>query len=226
MRAPLIVVISVVLAAVALGWALRLHEPSAERMAPTGERAIPTEAAEEQDPVPQGRSVREPDQADATSRPTGNHVSSDDPINVADRARFNEQAREFFAQAPAMSPEEARRRAGLLSQELSRVEQAGGMSAGETFLLRVGLIEAAEPDELQRAAQIRALKERYAIDNRQRTAQAAEQVDPMFQLYKARESEIVAEVMSLQTIPDGLSREEYLRRRLQAAREQLLGGAM
>jgi hypothetical protein len=32
--------------------------------------------------------------------------------------------------------------------------------------------------------------------------------------------------MSLQTIPDGLSREEYLRRRLQQAREQLLGDAM
>jgi hypothetical protein len=222
MRVPLIVAISVVLAAVALAWALRLHEPSAERMAPTGERAIPTEAAEQQDPVPTGRSVREPDQADATPR----SISNDDPINATDRARFNEQAREFFAQAPALSPEEARRRADLLSQELSRIEQAGGMSAGETFLLRVGLIHAAEPDEQQQAAQIRALKERYEIDSRQRTAQAAGQADPMFQLYKVREGEIVAEVMSLQTIPDGLSREEYLRRRLQAAREQLLGGAM
>jgi hypothetical protein len=45
----------------------------------------------------------------------------------------------------------------------------------------------------------------------------------MFQLYKVREREIVAEVMALQSIPDGLSREEYLRRRLQAEREQLLG---
>lgn len=100
------------------------------------------------------------------------------------------------------------------------------MSAGESFLLRVGLIRATEPDEQQQAAQIRALKERYEIDGRQRSAQSTAQADPMFQLYKVRESEIVAEVMSLQTIPDGLSREEYLRRRLQAEREQLLGGAM
>lgn len=95
------------------------------------------------------------------------------------------------------------------------------MSAGEVFLLRAGLIRATEPDERQQAAQIRALKERYERDSRQRSAQA--QSDPMFDLYKVREREIVAEVMSLQTIPGGLSRDEYLRRRLQAEREQLLG---
>jgi hypothetical protein len=48
----------------------------------------------------------------------------------------------------------------------------------------------------------------------------------MFQLYKVREGQIVAEVMSLQTIPNGLSRDEYLRRRLQTEREQLLGETM
>lgn len=221
MRASLTVAIAILLAAMVLGWALRLHERSAERGATADERAIVTETVEKQDPGRPNRNGHEPDQA-ATSRSNSNP----DPIDVAERARFNEQAREFFAQAPALSLEAARGRAELLSQELSRIEQAGGMSAGETFLLRVGLIRATEPDEQQQAAQIRALKERYKIDSRQRTAQTATQADPMFQLYKVRESEIVAEVMSLQTIPDDLSREEYLRRRLQAAREQLLGGAM
>ncbi len=70
---------------------------------------------------------------------------------------------------------------------------------------------------------MRALKERYEMDTRQRNALAAEQSDPMFQLYKVRESQIVAETLSLQVIPNGLSRDEYLRRRLQAEREQLLG---
>ena len=41
------------------------------------------------------------------------------------------------------------------------------------------------------------------------------------ELYKAREREIVDEVMAMTTIPDGLTRDEYLRRRLQSAREQL-----
>lgn len=64
------------------------------------------------------------------------------------------------------------------------------------------------------------------MDARQRNALATAQSDPMFQLYKVRESQIVAETLSLQTIPNGLSRDEYLRRRLQAEREQLLGEAM
>jgi len=88
------------------------------------------------------------------------------------------------------------------------------------------LIRATNSDEQQQIAQIRALKERYEASSRQRNTQTAEQSDPMFQLYKVREGQIVAEVMSLQTIPNGLSRDEYLRRRLQTEREQLLGEAM
>lgn len=210
MRVALTVAVSVLLAALAIGWAVRLHEPPAA----TDERAT-AEAAEEKQPV---QDSLEPDQTDSTAR----SISNDDSIDLADRARFNEEAREFFAQAPALPPEEARRRAEALVQELSRIEGAGGMSAGEIFLVRAGLIRATEPDEQQQAVQIRALKERYEIDSRQRVAQNAAQTDPMFELYKVRESEIVAEVMSLQTIPDGLTREEYLRRRLQEAREQLL----
>lgn len=204
MRTRLIVITSVVLAAVALGWTLRLHQPST-----TDQHSPLTEATQTQAPAPP------PEQPDATSRSTGN----DAPVHVDDRARFNEQAREFFARAPALPPEEARERAQALSEELSRIEQAGGMSAGETFLVRAGLIRATEPDEQRQAEQLRALKERYEANRRQHRAQP----DPMFQLYKVREREIVAEVLSLQTIPDGLSREEYLRRRLQAEREQLLG---
>jgi hypothetical protein len=218
MRTRRIVAIFVVLAAAALAWALWLHAPTAERTSAIDERAVPAQNATKRDPVQRSGT---PGRTDVPSS-----SSNRDPIDAAARARFNERAREFFAQAPALSPEEARQRAAPLAQELSRIEQAGGMSAGETFLLRAGLIRATEPDEQRQAVQLRALKERYEIDRRQRSGQSATQADPMFELYKVRESEIVAEVMSLQTIPDGLSREEYLRRRLQKAREQLLGGAM
>jgi len=211
MRTRSIVIVCVVLAAVALGWSLRLHEPVDQPAAPSEERTAQTEATQAPAPTPE---------------PAPRSTDNDAPIDVDTRARFNEQAREFFAQAPALPPEEARRHAAVLSQELSRIEQAGGMSAGETFLLRAGLIRATEPDQQRQAAQLRALKERYEADSRQRNAQATGQSDPMFQLYKVREREIVAEVMSLQTIPDGLTREEYLRRRLQQEREQLLGEAM
>jgi hypothetical protein len=213
------VIVAVALAAVALGWALHLNDPIAVRTIPTDERSLVGEAIENRDSPPDSRS---PAPADAAARTS----ASDTPVDVEERARFNEQAREFFAQAPALSPDEARQRANGLSQELSRIERAGGMSAAETFLLRVGLIRATTSDEQQQVAQIRALKERYEANSRRRNAQAAAQSDPMFQLYKVRESQIVAEVMSLQTIPNGLSRDEYLRSRLQAEREQLLGETM
>jgi hypothetical protein len=219
MRARWTVIVAVALAAVALGWSLHLNDPISERTIPADARAPVGEPIENRDSVADARS---PAPADPSARTSG----SDSPVDVDERARFNEQARAFFAQAPALPPEEARQRAAGLSQELSRIERAGGMSAGETFILRVGLIRATNADEQQQVAQIRALKQRYEASSRQRNTQTAAQSDAMFQLYKVREGQIVAEVMSLQTIPNGLSRDEYLRRRLQTEREQLLGGAM
>lgn len=217
MRARWTTIIALALAVVVLGWVLHVNQRTLERTQPTDARGVLGGAGETQEPPP-----GPPGPAAAPSNASENLS----PVDVHERARFNERAREFFAQAPALSPEEARHRADDLSQELSRIEQAGGLSAGETFLLRAGLIRATVTDEQQQMEQMRALRERYVADARQRNAQAAAQPDPMFQLYKVRESQIVAEVMSLQMIPDGQSRDEYLRRRLQAEREQLLGEAM
>jgi len=219
MQARWTMIVALALAAVALGWVLHLSMPIAERTKPADASGIPGEAKVNRD-VPSYPPA--PVRADAPARASENA----NPVDVHERARFNERAREFFAQAPALSPVEARQRAADLSQELARIEQSGGLSAGETFLLRAGLIRSTVADERQQATQIRALKERYEVDARQRNALAAAQSDPMFQLYKVRESQIVAETLSLQTIPNGLSRDEYLRRRLQVEREQLLGEAM
>jgi hypothetical protein len=216
MQARWTTIIALTLAAVAAGWVLHLSKPTAEQTKPTDTRGILGEARENRDAPSASPS---PAAADAPADAS----ESARPVDVHERARLNERAREFFAQAPALPAEEARQRAADLSQELSRIEQAGGLSAGETFLLRAGLIRATVADEQQQVAQVRALKERYEMDTRQRNALAAEQSDPMFRLYKVRESQIVAEALSLQVIPNGLSRDEYLRRRLQAEREQLLG---
>ena len=219
MQARWTTIIAVTLTAVAVGWALHVSQPTTERTDPSEAREIVGEARE-------NRGAPSPSLAYAATDAAATTSGSASPVDVHERARFNERAREFFAQAPALSPEEARQRAADLSQELSRIEQAGGLSAGETFLLRAGLIRATVADEQQQLAQLRALKERYEAETRRRNASAVAQSDPMFQLYKVRESQIVAETLSLQTIPNGLSREEYLRRRLQAEREQLLGEAM
>jgi len=209
-------IIALALAAVAVGWALHVSQRSAERTQSTDAYETPSEAGANQD-APASSPAPAPTGAPATASENAS------PVDVQERARFNERAKQFFAQAPALSPEEARQRADDLSQELSRIEQAGGLSAGETFLIRAGLIGYTVADEQEQVAQIRALKERYEADARQRNAQASAQSDPMFQLYKVRENQIVSETLSLQSIPNGLSRDEYLRRRLQAEREQLFG---
>ncbi len=57
---------------------------------------------------------------------------------------------------------------------------------------------------------------------RHATRRAAPAVAPSAELkrYQVDEKRIVEEVLSMDSIPDGLSRNEYLRQRLQQAREQ------
>jgi hypothetical protein len=221
MRIRPLLVIPMLAGAVALGWALRVHTPPVNSSAPAAD-----EQAEHANELAEPGTAQTP--AESPPMPAmldSPALDSGAPVDVAARARFHEDIREFFTRAPAL-PEEARLRKGQqLAQELSRLERAGGMSAGETFLLRVGLIQQTVTDKAQQAAQIKALRDRYESETQRRIATASAHADPAFESYKARESEIVAEVMNLQAIPDGLSREEYLRRRLQAAREQFMEGA-
>jgi hypothetical protein len=142
-------------------------------------------------------------------------------VDVAARERFYERARTFFASAARMNAEDRVREARQLEQELARLEEAGGMSAGETLLIRAGLIRKTVPAGAEQDAQLQALQQRYRTDTQLRVAAAQAHPDPQFESYKVRESEIVNEVMALQSIPDGLTRDEYLRQRLQHAREQL-----
>lgn len=204
------IVVSALLVGLVLGWALLAYEPrSRMEVVENPVAQVDEESARAIDAQPQ---PTEP-------APTASDIVAPD---VAVRARFNDKAREFFARAAALPAQERQRQAQQLERELSQLERAGGLSAGETFLVRTGLIRETVDDPAQQAAQIKALQERYQNESSRRIAQASARSDPAFESYKIRESQIVAEVMSLQTIPEGLTRDEYLRRRLQAAREQLM----
>jgi hypothetical protein len=61
---------------------------------------------------------------------------------------------------------------------------------------------------------------RYQALSAEREARLAQRRDPNFERYKAEERRIVEDVLALQDIPDGLSRDQYLRQRLQEARER------
>lgn len=135
------------------------------------------------------------------------------------RMDFHNRVRTFFAQAPALTWNEKAEQARTLDADIERYQAAGELSAAEAFTLRLALIRESAPEGEQRARM-----EELRDDYRARSADAnAPPSDPMFEVYKAREREIVAEVQSLEEIPDGLTRDQYLRQALQREREALLG---
>ena len=146
-----------------------------------------------------------------------------------EREQFNERARRFFTDAahadaastPAASTDAAREReARWLDAAIGRYERERQLSAGEAMNLRLGLIEASGLPEAERAARMATVVSDYERDGARREAQWAAQLrsDAAFVQYKSREQAIVADVMAMAQIPDGLSRDEYLRRRLEAER--------
>lgn len=135
------------------------------------------------------------------------------------RMDFHNRVRTFFAQAPAMSADEKAERARTLDAEIERYREAGELSAAEALTLRLGLIRESAPENEQKARMAQ-LRDEYEYQARTANAPAS---DPMFEIYKAREREIVTQVQAMEHVPDGLSRDEYLRLMLQREREALLG---
>ncbi|KQZ55980.1 MULTISPECIES: hypothetical protein [unclassified Lysobacter] len=139
-----------------------------------------------------------------------------------DRQGFRDDAKRFFRDAAALSAAERTRQAQRVERGIDGYERAGELSAGETMLLRVALIQATVPDQAEQMRQVEALATQYRELAERRNAQylAQQRNDPRFQSYKQREAAVVAEVMALRQIPGGLTRDEYLRQRLQAERER------
>ena len=139
-----------------------------------------------------------------------------------DRQRFEADAKDFFARAPSLRAVERSERADALTRQIDRYEAEGGLSAGEAVMLRTALIKATVDDPAQQAAEVAVIADRYRARADQRMAAfAAQQAnDPRFQSYKAREARVVAEVMASTSIPAGLTRDQYLRQRLQEERER------
>lgn len=139
-----------------------------------------------------------------------------------ERVAFHARTRKFFAEAPAMPAAERAASARVIASDVDRYEGKGELAASEALLLRIALVRESVTDPAQRAQQIAEIEQAYREDTASRQAASAAQRDPMFELYKLRESAIAANVMAMEEIPGGLSRAEYLRQRLQAERQLLL----
>lgn len=134
-------------------------------------------------------------------------------------------AREFLRNAPNMSPEIRMQHAQALAREVELRERAGELSGDEAVLIRIGLIQAAVVDDNERVRQAQAVVDRYQKQVKENEARIAAKLqrEVRQRQYKAREAEIVAEVLAMSTFPGGLSRDEYLRLRLREAHSAIYG---
>ncbi|AVO55509.1 hypothetical protein [Ectopseudomonas mendocina] len=170
-------------------------------------------------PIPQAADSDEPDPIAANSEQQ-QLLNSPQARDLERRLAFQNQYRSFVQQAG--QPEHAARQseAERLSKRIDTLEAQGELALSEALLMQLGLIRATESDEATQKMKAQRLIERYQQISAEREARLAAQPDPNFERYKAEEKRIVEEVLALQSIPDGLSRDEYLRQRLQEARER------
>lgn len=159
----------------------------------------------------------------AANEPAAALASTPEARAYQSRLAFERHARDFLRDAPTLDDSTRLARARALSGEIDRREQNRELSADEAVMLRIGLIHAAVSDQRERARQAQEVVDRYRDQTaaRQRAYLAQQQRDAQFQAYKAQEARIVSEVLAMQSYPGGLSRDDYLRQRLQAARETI-----
>ena len=172
-----------------------------------------------------GRPIAPPssvEAADAVSSPLASLQATPQAQEHLERQRFEADAKDFFARSASLRVVERSERADALTRQIDKYEAAGGLSAGEAVLLRTALVKATVDDPARQAEQVAAIADRYRAHADRRMAAFLEQQrnDPRFQAYKAREAQVVAEVMAATTIPAGLTRDQYLRQRLQQERER------
>ncbi len=141
------------------------------------------------------------------------------------RLAFEQRVRAFLRDADTLDENVRREQAKAIGREIDQREQARELTAGESVVLHVSLIEAAAQDQAERIRQSQALVDRYRQQTAARQAAFEEQQrqDAGFQAHKAREAQIVSEVMAMTRYPGGMSRDDYLRVRLQKARQATYG---
>lgn len=177
--------------------------------------------------------MREAHVAKVLAEPVPVQITTDagagaEPVDAAKRRSredFQRMAREFLRTAPNMSPEIRMQRARVLAREVEARERNGQLSGDEAVMIRIGLIQAAVIDETERVRQAQAVVDRYREQSTRREAEIAARLqrETRQRQYKAREAEIVAEVLAMSSYPGGLSRDAYLRLRLREAHNAIYG---
>ncbi|MGA4473953.1 hypothetical protein ACPA2M_13345 [Ectopseudomonas chengduensis] len=136
------------------------------------------------------------------------------------RLDFHQRYTGFIKHATELDSSSREAQAQTLSEGIDALERQGEVALSEALLLQIALIKAVSENEDEQKRRAEALIKRYQAISAEREVKLAQRSDPNFERYKAEERNIVEEVLGLQNIPDGLTRDQYLRQRLQEARER------
>lgn len=207
-RATLLLGCCLVLASAALTWYWQ-RPPAPARLNPA---AVP--------PAPPAAAPSSAASAQSVSAEQLQWLAAPEVRAQQQRLAFHNRYRDFIAQAGQLDAAARAAEARALGERIDALERQGELALSEALLLQVALIKADSPDEAEQKARGEALVRRYQALSAEREARLAQRRDPNFERYKAEERRIVEDVLALQDIPDGLSRDQYLRQRLQEARER------
>ncbi|WP_161866773.1 hypothetical protein [Pseudomonas yangonensis] len=180
----------------------------------------PVSSQPEQQPTPSVEPGSAPPASTDLSREQRQLLASPEVEQQVRRLDFHQRYRGFIEHARTLPRSDREAQAQELSQGIDTMESRGELALSEALLLQIALIKAVSTDENEQKRRAQALITRYQAISAEREARLAQRPDPNFERYKAEEKRIVEEVLALQNIPDGLTRDQYLRQRLQEARER------
>ncbi|MGR1216444.1 hypothetical protein ACUYGA_06195 [Metapseudomonas otitidis] len=204
------IALAITTASATLYWRLQADTEAVAPVAAAPTASAPATARSEQ-------SGEQPPKAETETKPAVDPALVD---AYSKRLAFDSEYRGFFDKASQLPEAEREAEAERLRKGLEEREARGELAASESLMLQIALIQATESDPEEQKSRANALLRRYQEASEAREKALAQQPSPQFKRYKQDEKRIVEEVMALEAIPDGLSRNEYLRQRLQEAREQ------
>lgn len=136
---------------------------------------------------------------------------------------FQNRARQLFDHADTLNEQQKQAELKAIQDAAKRYEEQGKLVAMEALLLKLAMLQYTTNGEQEYKDQAQALIESYKAISDAKEQEWLNNPDPRFVDYKRREQDIVKDVMAMTVIPDGLSRDEYLRQQLEQARIAAMG---
>lgn len=138
---------------------------------------------------------------------------------------FQQHSRGFFDNAERLSEQEKQAQLRQLLDGTNQYEQQGKLVPMEALILKLAMLRYTSSGDDDYKAKAKGLIDQYKAQSDLREQAWLANPDPNFVDYKRQEADIVKEVTAMTVIPDGLSRDEYLRQRLEQARIATMGGS-